>query len=296
MAAEAVPAVVAGSEAAAGGSAAAATEAGGGASGTGYFGGVTAAPRAPKAPGGPRAGGRSATGRPGAPAGRRKGSRRQSTGRGLMEAPALPSSGRPVVGPGSDVHFDLGVGWHRVVMAEFLAAILILVLAPILTPDQGGNSKGFFKAADIVRMTAVCLVYFILALMTNGQRIGKAAAAFGGLVLTGIVINNATGTESIFAALASIFSSAFGANNASATTEVTDPDLVYGQVGANVFQQLTAGGTPTPGATATVAPAAPGAAALTSGAGAASGAAGAGAAAGPTVAPGWQASGLTGLQ
>ena len=274
MAAEAVPEVLAGSEAASAGGAAA-DAAGGGAAGTGYFGAPTAAPKASQA--GKRieaararaetrayqedARRTAAAKKTPAPASKgpskRSGSRgRKTYAQGVVGAPTeAPSLGRPLVGVGSDIHFDVGVGWHRVVMAEFLFAILVLVLAPILTPDQSGSSKGFFKAADIVRMTAVCLVYFILALMSNGQKLGKAAAAFGGLVLTGIVINNATGTESIFAAIASIFSSAFGANNASLTTEVSDPDLVYGQVGANVFQQLTAGGTPTPGATSTTAPA-----------------------------------------
>lgn len=153
-----------------------------------------------------------------------------------------PGAGRRSAAPGPTT-IELGVGWHRVVMAEFMLAILVTVIAPILTPDSdAASTKGFFKAADIVRMTAICLTFFFLALLANGQKVGKVAGAFGGLVLTGVIYNNAVGTQSVFKALAAIFTSAFDTSNAAATSAVTDPDLIYGETGANILSQI-AGGT-----------------------------------------------------
>jgi hypothetical protein len=213
-----------------------ATRKGGGRTG-GYFGGVTAAPTSSQAA--------RATG----PAAKGPGRKKAAAAAAGAEFTSHEVSHRKNIDP---TQIDLGVGWHRVVMAEFIAALFVLVFAPILTPatDQSG-SKGFFRAADIVRMTAVCMVYFILALLTNGQKLGKVAAAFGGLVLTGVVYNNAIGTQSVFTAIAAIFTSAFTTETASDTSAPTDPDLVYGQVGANVFSQLAAGGPVTPGASTT---------------------------------------------
>jgi hypothetical protein len=245
MAVEAGSEVAAGAESASAGAAAskaggrAATARGGGRTG-GYFGGITAPPGGSQAATGPKAAGRSA-----------KGPGRKKAAVADIGVPAAVNH-RTSLDP---TEISLGVGWHRVVMAEFIAAIFVIVFAPILTPDSAqGGSKGFFRAADIVRMTAVCLVFFILALLANGQKLGKVAAAFGGLVLTGVIYNNAIGTQSIFTALAAIFTSAFNTQPAADITGApTDPDLVYGQVGANVFSQLSMGGVPAPGTSATTA-------------------------------------------
>jgi hypothetical protein len=234
MFAEAAPEIVAGASSGAG--TAAATEAAGGTTG-GYFGGVTASPRAASSAAGERR-----------PPGRGARTRPPRSGATSPSSAAAAAAGASVPQPTTHtnttkVDVDLGVGWHRVVMAEFILAVLILVFAPILTPDESNTgSKGFFKAADIVRLTAICLVFVVLSLMANGQKIGKFAAAFGGLVVAGVLVNNASGQQSIFSAMSTIFSSAAGAQPAGLDTGPTDPDLVYGEAGASVFSQLAGGG------------------------------------------------------
>jgi len=80
--------------------------------------------------------------------------------------------------------------YHRIVLAEFIGTVLIIAAAPIVVPQ---NSKGAAAqvsyAGPLVRLTAVCVVFFVLALMATGEKAGKVAAAFGGLVLTGAALN-----------------------------------------------------------------------------------------------------------
>lgn len=75
----------------------------------------------------------------------------------------------------------------RIITAEFLAAVFLLGLGTFLDapkPDQPPENVVF---SHLVRLTAVCVVYAVLALLSNGDRVGRVAVAFGGLVLLGVV-------------------------------------------------------------------------------------------------------------
>ena len=77
-------------------------------------------------------------------------------------------------------------GYQPVILAEFLAAIVILTIIPIV---KGGSptarAKGSlspYDTGDLRQLASVGLVYFILALLSSGNS-GRLAAWFGGLVL-----------------------------------------------------------------------------------------------------------------
>jgi hypothetical protein len=75
--------------------------------------------------------------------------------------------------------------------------MLILIGTAIIGPVGEGDStptaeqvaKSSAGAGILVRMTAASLLFFVLALMANGPRAGKIAAAFGGLVTLGTALN-----------------------------------------------------------------------------------------------------------
>lgn len=90
--------------------------------------------------------------------------------------------GRPVSAP---------AGYTRWILAEFVVCTLVVASHPFLAPRKGQDTSPATKslAMPVVRLTAVCLIYFVLALMANGPRAGRIAAAFGGLVMVGTIMN-----------------------------------------------------------------------------------------------------------
>jgi hypothetical protein len=90
-------------------------------------------------------------------------------------------------------------GYHRIVIAEFIATIIIIAMSPFLVPRTTGSAdpeteakaavRDLALSAPLVRLTAACAVFFVLALLSTGARTGKIAAAFGGLVTLGALIN-----------------------------------------------------------------------------------------------------------
>jgi len=95
-------------------------------------------------------------------------------------------------------HLSAGT-YHRVVIAEFLATVIIIAAAPFLVPRDAGSGtpaeeaeaavKSVSLSKPLTRLTAVCVIFFILALSANGQRTGRVAAAFGALVMLGAMLN-----------------------------------------------------------------------------------------------------------
>jgi hypothetical protein len=91
-----------------------------------------------------------------------------------------------------------GTSWHTVILAEYLAVMLILFASEILGPVGAGTSTPTGAEAAtaqtktfsgiLVRMTAASLFFFVLALAGQG-RAGKVSAALGGLVTLGAVLN-----------------------------------------------------------------------------------------------------------
>lgn len=92
--------------------------------------------------------------------------------------------------------------------------MLILIATEILGPLGQGDklpsaqqaAKSSVGAGILVRMTAASILFFALALMANGPRAGRIAAAFGGLVTVGTAVNAGpvwTGLSRVFGGAAS---------------------------------------------------------------------------------------------
>lgn len=115
---------------------------------------------------------------------------RGSTAKGIAIGSALSRRGGGR--RGSSAHArgsgSKGGGAHRVVIAEFIACIVIIGASPILTRPPG-SSGHLYVANDFLRLSGVCLLFFILALMSNNPRTARFAAAFGGLVTLGALVN-----------------------------------------------------------------------------------------------------------
>ncbi len=83
-----------------------------------------------------------------------------------------------------------GKTYHRYILAEFVACVAMIAGGMILIPAQGAKQGGGAAtrsfAKQLVQLTAVCIVFFILALAGGGEKTGKVAAAFGGLITLGV--------------------------------------------------------------------------------------------------------------
>lgn len=90
-------------------------------------------------------------------------------------------------------------GYTGIIAAEFAGCVVVIGLTTLTNnPDSPTVSAG----EAMVRLTAVCVVFFILALLGSGPNTGRIAAAFGGLVLAGSAVNAAASWQT----LAKVFS------------------------------------------------------------------------------------------
>jgi hypothetical protein len=123
--------------------------------------------------------------------------------------------------------------YHRIVLAEFAVCIVLIAASPVLTPRT--KASGATVAVDataslagpLVRLTAVCVVFFVLALMATGPKAGKVAAAFGGLVVAGTALN----ATDMFTALGHAFTGTASASSWAAPGAAT----AAGQAAAGAF-------------------------------------------------------------
>jgi len=83
-----------------------------------------------------------------------------------------------------------GRNYQPVILAEFLAAIVIVAISPVA---RGGsesakakNSPSPYGIGDVRQMVGVGGTYFVLALMSGSRKYGRLAAWFGGLVLLAV--------------------------------------------------------------------------------------------------------------
>lgn len=82
--------------------------------------------------------------------------------------------------------------YQGVILAEFVAAIILTAATPIST---GKNKAGLspYASSDVAQLAALTLVYLILALLSmGGHGAGKFAAWFGGLILLGVGLGEAS--------------------------------------------------------------------------------------------------------
>ena len=84
--------------------------------------------------------------------------------------------------------------YQGIILAEFLVAMLLVALSPIAaggSPNaQAKNSPSPYDANDLKQLVAVGAAYFILALVSSGNR-GRLAAWLGGLILIAIAMSKA---------------------------------------------------------------------------------------------------------
>jgi hypothetical protein len=96
---------------------------------------------------------------------------------------------------GPTITFAGQTTYHRWVMAEFIGCVVLTGMTPLLDEPKDVEGQGIttqaalFGADALLRLTALCVVFFILALLSNHEKSGKFAASFGGLITAGILVN-----------------------------------------------------------------------------------------------------------
>jgi hypothetical protein len=83
-----------------------------------------------------------------------------------------------------------GRNYQPAILAEFLVAIIVVALAPIA---KGGTDTARAKGSPspydtntLKQILMLGVVYFILAILSSGRRLGRASAWFGALVLLAV--------------------------------------------------------------------------------------------------------------
>jgi hypothetical protein len=86
--------------------------------------------------------------------------------------------------------------YQPVILAEFMVAVLVVALAPIA---KGGTDTAKAKGSPspydtdtLKQILGIGIIYFILALLSSGQKMGRFAAWFGALVLVAVGIQQTT--------------------------------------------------------------------------------------------------------
>lgn len=102
---------------------------------------------------------------------------------------------------------------HKLVIAEFAACVIMIGADPVLTRKPADSH--LYLANDFIRLTAVCGLFFVLALAANTEKMAKVSAAFGALVTLGILFNAAPA----FSAVSTIFTGAAATNKAGGKVE-----------------------------------------------------------------------------
>jgi hypothetical protein len=140
-----------------------------------------------------------------------------------------------------------GATYHRWVLAEFIGALVLAVLGGVLSPRKRADGTPTWVHL-IVQLTAICGVFFVLALLSAGARLGKIAAAFGGLVLLGVLFNSADAVRKMAAVFAPT------KKTTATSTSGTAPTGASAAAGAGQSTtaaagpgSVTAGGQPAPG-------------------------------------------------
>ena len=105
------------------------------------------------------------------------------------------------------------------ILAEFLTAMVIIIVAPIAKPESGNVGVSPYAARDLKRIGAVGAVYFGLALVP-GENGSRVAAWLGGLVLLIIAMRAVSSGE--LKSIVDIFS-AGGTQPPGATTGPSSP-------------------------------------------------------------------------
>lgn len=80
--------------------------------------------------------------------------------------------------------------YQNVILAEFIAAVLLVAATPLAKKDQGSLSP--YVATDLMQLVAITVAYFILALVSSASPgAARFAAWFGGLILITVGLGEA---------------------------------------------------------------------------------------------------------
>jgi hypothetical protein len=96
---------------------------------------------------------------------------------------------------GPNITITGGTTYHRWVMAEFIGCVVLTGMTPLLNEPKDVKGQpittqaALFGADALLRLTALSVVFFILALLSNHEKSGKFAAAFGGLITAGLLVH-----------------------------------------------------------------------------------------------------------
>lgn len=85
---------------------------------------------------------------------------------------------------------------RKIVLAEFVVCAVLVGLSPFGKTDTKHGTEG-----TLMQYSALCGVFFVLALMTGGKRSGNVAAAFGILVTLALIYQS----RNTFQTLANFF-------------------------------------------------------------------------------------------
>ena len=117
---------------------------------------------------------------PPGPRGPRGGSQRQSSARQVRQG-VSQAAGRAK----SDA-----TSYQSVILAEFVAAVLLVAATPFAKKDAPGISP--YVASDVMQLVAITVAYLILALLSGMNRgTGRFAAWFGALLLLTVGLGEA---------------------------------------------------------------------------------------------------------
>ena len=134
-------------------------------------------------------------------------------------APKAAPKPKPLLaGPGPKLS---GTAPQRLIVTEFIACVLLVGVSPVLM-RKPSNGK-LYVPNDFVRISAVSLIFFVLALSASGQRSGRVAAAFGGLITLGVLFNAAGSIKAVGSIFASTTGGGTVATTSAGTTTVTAP-------------------------------------------------------------------------
>lgn len=158
---------------------------------------ATASRSAPRATSSPAARGKPGPAGPAGPKG--SSSKRQSQGTKDKIAGQVKSSSKE--GGGGK---GIGGNAQPAILVEFVLAILLTAFTPFATSK---NPQGLspYTGSDILKLGALTVVYFILALTSSlGKNGAKFSAMFGLLILLGVGLNEAANLAAAFNLLAGV--------------------------------------------------------------------------------------------
>jgi hypothetical protein len=162
---------------------------------------------------------------------------------GPARAPKPATPAKRAIGAGKTPGgFSLpgGQGAHRLLVAEFALCVVLVGMTPVVMrkPDDQGR---LYVPNDIVRVSAVSLIFFTLALLSNTRGGSRFASAFGALITLGVLYN----TAGTITALGSIFHTSAKTGTVqtadAGSASVAKPTFTPVDLGANPLAQAAGG-------------------------------------------------------